>query len=141
MNDLEKQELQELVQHDCKQAINFLESHSLKVKDNKVEILFSDGEVDESKLDQQKFVNLWELQYEPSLIKVEFVIERPKEKHSNIRDLMESLLNKIVNQEFPVNPDESLDTSNICSHFKSIKINKISTGLKIILIGAICYCS
>jgi hypothetical protein len=143
MNSVEKQELQELVQHDCKQAINFLESHNLKLK-GEISLLFSDGEVDGSTINQQSFINLWELQYEPSLIKVEFIIERPKELNSNIKVLMESLLNKIVNKGWPDNHRDSLGNSKVVDDYncyKSIQIEKLGVDVKVVLFGAIGYFS
>jgi hypothetical protein len=104
-------------------------------------MLFSDGDVDENRIDQLSFTNLWQLQYEPSLIKVEFMVDDVLEKHRNITRTLEILLKKIVDGKLPVNPDESLDTSTNCPHFKSIKINKQSNGINIVLVGAICYCS
>jgi hypothetical protein len=140
MNKQEKQELMDLVEQDCRQVIKFLQANNLKVK-NKVEMLFSDGEVDESTIEQQTFVNLWELQYEPSLVKVKFFIERLKEKHRDITGTLELLLDKIVERAWPVDPNKILDTSTICPHFKSIKIDRQGVDCKVILIGAICYCN
>jgi hypothetical protein len=99
------------------------------------------GDVDENRIDQLSFTNLWELQYEPSLIKVEFVIDSPKELKSNIKGIQEILLDKIVERSYHVDPDESLDTLNTCPHFKSIKIDEQQKGINVVMVGAICYCS
>lgn len=135
------QDLIELVEEDINHTIQFLKSHNLKVKGNKVTMLFSDGEVDETKLDQLSFTNLWELEYEPSLVKVEFIIEKLKELNSIIIGTLEILLDKIVGRTWHVDPNNTLDTSTTCPHFKSINIDKQNGDYKIKLIGAICYCS
>ena len=140
MSGQEKLDLIQLVESDKKNCLAFLKANNIKVK-NKISMLFSDGDVDESKLDQLSFTNLWELQYEPTLVRVEFVIERPKEEHRDITGTLEILLDKIVERSWHVETGESLDTSTICPHFKLIKFDKQENGLKIILIGAICYCS
>ena len=54
MSYQEKQQLEELVQFDLKQVGKFLNASNIKVK-NKITMLFSDGDVDESKLDQLPF--------------------------------------------------------------------------------------
>ncbi|MBT8385920.1 MAG: hypothetical protein KJO12_00785 [Ignavibacteria bacterium] len=48
-----KNDLVELVNEYCEQVIRFINGHNLKVKDNKIVMLFSDGEVDESTIEQQ----------------------------------------------------------------------------------------
>lgn len=50
--DQEEKDLRELVESDKQQIINLLDEHGLEVANNKVVMLFSDGEVDERKLDQ-----------------------------------------------------------------------------------------
>ena len=140
MSNHDRWGLMGVVKGDKQNVINFLQAHNLVVK-NKITMLFNDGDVDEGKMDQLSFTKLWELQYEPSLVRVEFIIERPKEEHSDITGVLENLLDKIVDRGFPVDRGESLATSTTCPHFKSIKINSKPDGLNIILIGAICYCS
>jgi len=74
-------------------------------------MLFSDGEVDEANLNNIHFTNLWQLQYEPSLVKVEFIIERPNESHMDITGTLELLLDKIVGRNLHVDLNNTLDTS------------------------------
>jgi hypothetical protein len=139
MSGQEKLDLMQLVESDKKNCLAFLKANNIRLN-NKISMLFSDGDVDESKMDQLSFTNLWELQLEPSLVKVEFVIKRPKEEHSNITETLEILLDKIVERAWHVFPGESLDTSTTCPHFKSIKIDNHSNGINIVMVGAICYC-
>ncbi len=139
--DQDAKELRELVESDKKSVIKFLEAHGLKVANNQIELLFSDGEVDESKLDQLSFMNLWELEFEPSLLRVEFTIERSKELHSNITGILKNLLYKITNRTELEFPGSNLETSSTCPHFQLIKIDKQQGNLIVQLYGAICYCS
>jgi hypothetical protein len=143
MNDQDKQELIDLVKQDCEQVIKFLSAYNLKVKHNKVEMLFSDGEVDESNLNNIHFTNLWELQYEPSLVKVGFIIERQKELNSDIKELLESLLYKITTRGWRDNHRESPCNSKAIEDdyncFQSIKIDRQGFDCRVILIGAIGY--
>jgi hypothetical protein len=140
MSDQDRLDLMRLVESDKNHIVQFLLAHNIQVR-NKITMLFSDGDVDENRIDQLSFTNLWELQYEPSLIKVEFVIERPKESHSNITGILENLLNKIVDRDSPLNSGNTIDSSNTCPHFKSIKIDEQQNGISIVMVGAICYCS
>jgi len=138
-------DLVELVKEDKQHIINFLQAHNFKVKNNQVTLLFSDGEVDESKLDQLEFQNLWELEYEPSLVRVEFIIESPKELHSNIPGMLELLIDKITTRRWPVIPFDPIEYTkeldNCCPHFKSINFDKQYGNYIMKLIGAICYCN
>ncbi len=141
MNEQERRDLIYLVDQDKIHIEKFLQYHNLKVKDNKVTILFSDGEVDKTTIHQQSFVNLWELQYEPSLVKVEFIIQELREAHGNIKDLLESLLNKTTTRGWHDNPYDSLGNSKAIEDdyncFQSIKIDSQGFDCKVILIGAI----
>jgi hypothetical protein len=140
MSYQEKLDLMQLVESDKNHIVQFLLAHNIKVK-NKITMLFSDGDVDENRMDQLSFTNLWELQYEPILVRVEFILESPKKEHSNFPGILQVLLDKIVDRDFPVNPNNTLDTSNTCPHFKSIKIDQQQNGINIVMMGAICYCS
>jgi hypothetical protein len=145
MSEQDRLDLMQLVESDKRNCLAFLKANNIKVK-NKITMLFSDGDVDENRIDENRidqlsFTNLWELQYEPSLIKVEFVIDSPKELKSNIKGIQEILLDKIVERSYHVDPDESLDTLNTCPHFKSIKIDEQQKGINVVMVGAICYCS
>jgi hypothetical protein len=109
-------------------------------------MLFSDGDVDENRIDQLSFTNLWELQYEPSLVRVEFIIESPKELHSNITGILEILLNKVATRGWHANSYDSLDNSKAIEDeyncFQSIQIDSKSVESvksKVTLIGAIGY--
>jgi hypothetical protein len=142
MNEQDKKELMEVVDQDKQHIINYLLTFNLKVKNNEVSLLFSDGEVDESTMDQQSFVNLWKLQYEPSLVRVEFIIQRARELNSNIKDLLESLLNKIVNKGHTNNSYDSLGNSKVVDDYncyKSIQIERQGVDVKVVLFGAIGY--
>ena len=141
MNEQERRDLVELVEIDKQHIIQYLQYHNLKVKDNKVTMLFSDGEVDESTIDQQIFVNLSELEYEVSIVKAEFIIQELREAHSNIKELMESLINQITTRGWHDNPYDSLGNSKAIEDdyncFQSIKIEHQQNGAKIVLVSAI----
>ncbi len=139
--DQDEKDLRKLVESDKKSVVKILKSLGLEVFDNKVVMHFSDGEIDESKFAQLDFMNLWELEFEPSLVKVEFTIERSKELHSNITGILENLLYKITNRTELDSPGSNLDTSSICPHFQQIKTIKQQGNLKVKMYGAICYCS
>jgi len=134
MDDQEKLDLMELVEFDKLHIVQFLLAHNIRVKGGEVNLFYSEGE-------GEPYLNLWELQVEPHLVRAEFVIERIKEEHWDITGVLEILLDKIVDRDFPVEPDKSLGTSTTCPHFKSIKIDEQPNGINIILIGGICYCS
>lgn len=139
-------DLKELVVQDKNHIINFLLAHNLKVKNNQVTLLFSDGEVDGSTIDKQSFVDLWKLQYEPSLVKVEFIIEKPKELNSNITGILRQLLIRICSRRWPVDSYEPLDYSKSIEDeyncYQKIEIDSKSVESvksKVTLIGAIGY--
>jgi hypothetical protein len=139
-------DLKELVNEDKQHIINFLKHHNIKVKNNEVSLLFSDGEVDEATIDQQAFINLWELQYEPSLVKVEFTIESLNERSSNVQEVMESLINQLTTRGWHVDPYDSPNQSKTIEDnyncFQKINIEKKSIEsdeTKIVLFAAIGY--
>jgi len=71
---------------------------------------------------------------------VDLVIEKLRETHSNIKDLLESLINKITTREWHENPYDSLGNSQAIEDdyncFQSIKIDVQGVECKVILIGA-----
>jgi len=138
-------DLKELIAQDQIHIINFLLAHNLKVKNNQVTLLFSDGDVDETKLDQLSFVNLWELQYEPSLVRAEFIVEGEFKIDRKLRKTLRQLNINITTRSWPVNPQTPLDYSKTIgdeyNQFQSITIAQKKDELKINLIGAIGYFS
>ena len=74
---------------------------------------------------------------------IDLVIERLREAHSNIKDLMESLLYKITTSGWHDNPNDSLNKPRAIEDeyncFQSIKIVPKQNEIEIILIGAIGY--
>jgi len=84
--------------------------------------------------------DLWEL-VEPDKKSVEFTIERSKELHSNITEILENLLYKNTNRTELDSTGINLETSSTCQHFQLIKINRQQGNLKVKTYGAICYCS
>jgi len=74
---------------------------------------------------------------------VELVIERPNEAHSNNKDLLESLINKITTRRWLDCPYDSLNNSKAIKDYynciQSIKIDRQGFDCKVILIGAIGY--
>lgn len=47
-------------------VVKFLKAHNLKVKDNRISMLFSDS------VENPVYKNLWDLEFEPVLVKIEF---------------------------------------------------------------------
>ena len=137
MDDQEKLDLMELVESDKHHIVQFLLAHNIRVKGGEVILFYSEGE-------GEPYLNLWEVE-EPHLVRAEFVIERPKEKHRDITGILDLLIDKITTRGWPDNPYESQDYSkavdDVCPHFKSIKIDEQPNSINIILIGGICYCS
>ena len=143
MDDQEKLELMELVESDKHHIIQFLLAHNIKVKNNQVTLLFNDGDVDETKLDQLEFKNLWELQYEPSLVRIEFIIEGKFEIDNKLHKTLRQLIINVTTRNWPANHQAPLDYSKTIEDnyncYQSIKIVELRDVLKIILNGAIGY--
>ena len=146
MDDQEKLELMEVVNQQKTFIINFLKNLNLKVKNNEVSLLFSDGEVDEATINKQSFTNLWELNYEPSLVRLHFFIEGSNESNLDLHRTMEFLLNKLISSGWHDNlydsPNQSQIIEDNCYCFQSINIESKtieSDEIKIVLIGAIGY--
>lgn len=142
MDDQEKNELMQVVDQQKNFIINYLKHLNLKIK-SEVSLLFSDGEVDEVSINQQTFTNLWELQYEPSLVKAEFIIESLNESNLDLHRLMEFLLIQLLSTEQhepPYDlPNQSTTLEDNYNCFQSIQISKQKNGLKIILTSGIGY--
>ena len=128
-----KQELKELIATDKVYVINFLKAYNLKVKDNKVSMLFSDS------VDNPIYKNLWDLEFEPVLVKVEFELLNLPENQGELQGKLKILINKISERDFPENPD------NTYEYLTPIEINNCQSieikNNKIKLIGSIDYCS
>jgi len=135
MDDQEKLDLMELVESDKHQIVQFLLAHNIRVK-NKISMLFSDGDIDESKLDQLEFRNLWELEYEPSLVKVEFIIEGKFEIDNKLHKTLRQLNINITTRNWPVKSHAPLDYSKTIEDeyncYQSIQIVDQKDELKII---------
>ena len=138
MDDQEKLDLMELVESDKHHIVQFLSAHNIRVKGGEVNLFYSEGE-------GEPYLNLWELEVEPHLVRAEFFIERLLEVHRDITGIFDLLIDKITTRGWPDNPYEPLDYSkaieNVCPHIKKIDITKQPNGINIILIGGICYCS
>ena len=139
--DQDEKDLRNLVESDKKAVIKILEYHRLKVVENKIEMLFSDSDVDISKLEQTKFKELHQLKYEPSIVYLKFRLIIPKKLSRNITVMLENVLCKITNRIDLDLPNKILDTSTICPHFQFIKTKKLKGQLLVEMYGAICYCS
>ena len=139
--DQDEKDLRDLAESDKKAVIKILEYHRLKVVENKIEMLFSDSEVDISKLEQITFKELHRLKYEPSMVYLKFLLIEPIELHRNITVILENILYKITNRIELDLPNKILDTSTVCPHFKLIKTKKIKGQILIQMFGTICYCS
>ena len=77
-------------------------------------------------VDQQVFTNLWELKYEPSLVRIDLTIESSNESNLDLHRSMEFLLNKIISIEWHDNPYDSPNQSetiikNNYNYFQSIQ--------------------
>ena len=134
MNNSEKQEIKELIAQDKIHVINFLKAHNLKVKDNMVVMLFSEN------VEEPAFKNLWDLEFEPAMVKVEFEILNLPDKQGELLETLQILINKIAERDFPENPDNISEylrqtQNNYCQQSIKIKNNKIK------LIGSIDYSS
>lgn len=143
MNDQEKLDLMEVVNQQKAFIINHLNQLNLKIKNNQVSLLFSDGDVNEATINKQSFTNLWELQYEPSLVKAEFIIESLNESNLDLHRTMEFLLNKIISIESLDNPydypNQSQTIEGNYNCFESINIERQGVDCKVVLVGAIGY--
>lgn len=143
MDNQEKQELVEVVDQQKTFIINHLKHLNLKI--NEVSLLFSDGEVDEATINQQVFTNLWELQYEPSLVRIEFAIQSLDESKLDLHRSMEFLLNKIISSGWHDNPYDSPNQSKTIEDnyncFQLINIERQGVDIKVILISALGYFS
>lgn len=134
MNKTEKKESKELIAQDKVHVINFLRAYNLKVKGNRISMLFSDS------FENPVYKNLWNLEFEPALVKVEFEILNLPNKRGEPQEILQILLNKIVERDFPENPDNISEylrqtQNNYCQQSIEIKNNKIK------LIGSIDYSS
>jgi hypothetical protein len=130
--------LKSIVATDKQHIINFLSVHNLQVKGAQVELLYSEGE-------GEPYLNLWEVE-EPHLVKVQFIIERPKEVDSSFSKTLDLLIDKITTRAWPDSPYDPLaytqQVENTCTHFRSIDFTEQTYGnIKIILRANICYCT
>ena len=96
-----------------------------------------------TKLDQLEFKNLWELEYEPSLVKAEFIVEGEFKIDRKLRKTFRQLLINITTRSWPDNPQAYLDYSKTIEDeyncYQSIQIVDQKDEFKIILIGAVGY--
>lgn len=132
----ENQDLRDLIEGDRLNIINFLKAFNLKVKGNQITILFSEN------LEKPRYKQLWEVDGEPSVVKVEFTLNNIKSKTPReLRQILQLLIDKIVRRDFPNTTGTSYEIHNdiidSCTHYYSIKIK----NNKVILVGAICYCN
>ena len=133
MDNNEKQDLKELVAQDKIHVINFLKAHNLKVKDSKVSMLFSDT------VENPVYKNLWLLNFEPALVKVEFELLNLPVLQGILQGILKILINKIVNRDLPITSDIAYEflQQTQDNYYEQIEIK----NNKITLIGYINYCS
>ncbi len=132
----ENKDLRELVEGDKQHIINFLKAFDLNTKGNQISILFSED------LEKPDYLQLWQIDGEPGVVKVEFSISNIKSKlPKKLRGILDLLFNKIVRRDFPDTTGTPYEIRNdiidSCTHYNSIKIK----NTKITLVGAICYCN
>jgi hypothetical protein len=107
MDKLEIQELKTLVSIDKQHVINFLKACNIKVKYNKVRMVFSDRV-------EKPFKELWELKLEPQVVKVEFTIHNTEQSQKEkLQSILQILIYKICNSDFQGNPNNILNRARI----------------------------